>query len=109
MYQRITFSDFVNDFCRHNRTKHFSYDALEALFNHLESIEEDTGEQIELDVIGLCYGYTESTVDEIIAKYGLDASDCKDDDDRRAIVEEFLDNKTTIVWQRGDTFLYQQF
>jgi len=109
MFQRITFSDFCDAFWRHDRTEQFSYDAKRALFDHMEELEEDTGEQIELDVIGLCCDYAESTVDELIDEYDLDASDCEDDDDRRELAEKFLNKHTTIVWRRRDNFLYQQF
>jgi len=80
-----------------------------ALFDHLENVEEDTGEQIELDVIGLCCDYEEATVDDLINGCDLDTSKCEDDDDRQELVEKFLNKHTTIIWQRGDTFLYQQF
>jgi len=109
MYQRITFSDFADTFRRHDRGDQFSYYALRALFDHLENVEEDTGEQIELDVIGLCCDYEESTVDDLINDCDLDVSGCEDDDDRHELVEKFLNKHTVIIWQRGDMFLYQQF
>ena len=37
----------------------FSYDGLRALFNWYESLEEDTGEQSQLDVVAICGEYTE--------------------------------------------------
>jgi len=109
MYQRITFSDFVDAFRRHGREEQFSYDGKRALFDYLEQLEEDTGKPVELDVIGLCCEYEESTVDDLIEDYGLDASECEDDDDRRILVEKFLNKHATIIWQCGDTFLYEQF
>ena len=109
MYQRITFFDFCDAFWRADRAEQFSYDGKRALFDHLEQLEEDTGEKIELDVIALCCEYAEATVDELIDEYDLDTSDCEDDDDRRELAEKFLNKHTTIVWQRGDKFLYQQF
>jgi len=109
MFQRITFSDFCDAFRRHGREDQFSYEAKRALFDHMEDLEEDTGEKIELDVVALCCDYQEDDVDTIIDECGLDASDCEDDDDRHDLVEDFLDSHTTIVWSKDDTFLYQQF
>jgi hypothetical protein len=109
MYQRINFWQFCDAFRTHDRAEQFSYDAKRALFDYLEQLEEDTGAPIELDVIGLCCDYQEETADEVIAAYGLDASDCEDDDDRQELAKKFLDRHTDIIWQRGDTFLYQQF
>jgi len=109
MYQRITFFDFCDAFWRADRAEQFSYDGKRALFDHLEQLEEDTGEKIELDVIALCCEYAEATVDELIDEYDLDTSDCEDDSDRCDLAEGFLNDRTTIVWQRGKRFLYQQF
>jgi hypothetical protein len=107
MFQRITLSDFIDAFRAHGRENRFSYEAKEALFNYLEELEEDTGEQIELDVIALCCEYEEADADDIIKDYGLDASGSEDD--RRALAEDFLSEHTTVVWHDGDTFLFQQF
>jgi hypothetical protein len=109
MIQRITLNEFTAAFRAHGRENQFSYEAKKALFEYLEQLEEDTGEQIELDVIGLCCEYEEADVDDIIKNYGLDVSGCKSDDDRRALVENFLNDRTTVVWHDGDTFLYRQF
>ena len=59
MYQRVTFSDFRQAFHNHDRGNQFSYEGLKALFGYLEEQEQDTGEEIELDVIALCCDYVE--------------------------------------------------
>jgi len=59
MFQRVEFRDFVEAFERMGRTENFTYEGLRALFDYLESFEEDTGEPVELDVIGLCCDFTE--------------------------------------------------
>ena len=41
------------------RPDNFSYEGAKALYEYLESYEDDTGEEIELDVIALCCEYTE--------------------------------------------------
>jgi hypothetical protein len=52
------------------RPNNFSYDGLEALFDYLEVLERDIG-QIELDVIALCYDYTEyKSLEEYQESYG---------------------------------------
>jgi len=109
MYQRITFSDFVDAFRRHDRGDQFSYESLRRLFDFLEYMEKETGKQTELDVIGLCCEYAESTVDELIKDFDLDASECEDDNDRHELVEQFLGDHTSIVWSDNNTFLYVQF
>jgi len=55
----INFDGFERAFQRYGRGEQFSYEGLEALFEHLELLESDMAEDIELDVIGLCCEYTE--------------------------------------------------
>ena len=50
--------DFQNDFMK-VRPDQFSYKALQALWEHFEQYEEDTGEQIEFDPISICCDYSE--------------------------------------------------
>ena len=58
MKETITFERFCDGF-RNGRESHFSYEGKRALFDYLESYEEDTGEEIEFDPIALCCEYTE--------------------------------------------------
>ena len=51
--------DFVNAFSRAYRETQFSRSARFALFDYLDQVEQDTGEEIELDVISLCCDFTE--------------------------------------------------
>jgi hypothetical protein len=107
MFQRITLSDFIDAFRAHGRESQFSYEAKKALFEYLEQLEEETGEPVELDVVGLCCEYEEADADDIIKDYGLDASGSEDG--RRALAEDFLSEHTIIIWHDGDAFLFQQF
>ena len=59
MYQQVTFQDFIDTFIKMDRGEQFTYDGFRALFDHLEQIEDDTGEKIVLDVISLCVEYAE--------------------------------------------------
>jgi hypothetical protein len=53
MKTAVTFSEFSDSF-RDIRPDNFSYRALRILFAYFEQYEEDTGEEIELDVIAIC-------------------------------------------------------
>ncbi len=59
MKQSINFSQFCDAFRDMNRNNNFTYDGKRALYDYLENYEEDTGEEIELDIIALCVEYTE--------------------------------------------------
>ena len=53
MKQTINEYQFKEAF-QSSRPNNFSYEGLTALYDYLEQYEEDTGQEIELDVIGLC-------------------------------------------------------
>jgi len=59
MYKTIDSFEFIKAFEDCGRENQFSREALFALFDYLEELEQDTGEDIELDVIGLCCDFTE--------------------------------------------------
>ena len=58
MKTTATITDFVNAFEK-LRPSNFSYEGLESLNNYLIDYEQDTGTEIELDVIALCCDYSE--------------------------------------------------
>lgn len=68
MYQSVNFYNFQDAFHRMDRKSNFSYEGLKALFDYLEQLEKDLGEQIELDVIALCCEYSEINDDEEMYK-----------------------------------------
>ena len=51
MKQTINNSAFHDAFIDYDRTANFSYEARNMLFDYFESIESDTGEEIEFDVL----------------------------------------------------------
>ena len=110
MKQTINIYDFRDAFRKMDRASNFSYEALGLLFNHLEAYEEDTGEEMELDVIAICCDYSEDTPDEIADNYGIDLTDCEDDDAKRDTAIEYLNNNTMVVGETSTgTIVYQVF
>ena len=63
------FSQFCDSFSETYKDN-FSYEGKRALFDYLEQISEDMGEDIELDPIALCCEYSEySDADECAREY----------------------------------------
>lgn len=58
MKNSVNFYTFCDSFSESRRDS-FSYNGKKALFDYLEQYEEDTGEEIELDIIALCCEYSE--------------------------------------------------
>lgn len=110
MKQTISLYDFRRAF-EQTRPNNFSYEGLEVLFNYLEQYEEDTGEEMEFDVIGLCCDYSEDTWQNIAENYRIDLSDCEGEDDYDKIekVREYLQSETTLVGETEDGFVYAVF
>jgi hypothetical protein len=89
------------------RPDNFSYDGLEILFNYLTELENDTGEDMELDVIALCCNFTEDSLSNIVDSYSIDL---EGEDDHEQAVKDYLEDKTILVGitEEGN-FIYQNF
>lgn len=59
MKQSINFYNFERAFVDCGRGNQFSYEGLQTLFEMLEEYEQDTDQELELDVIALCCDFTE--------------------------------------------------
>ncbi len=110
MKTTVNKSEFIEAFRRYDRYDQFGYDALCSLFDYMEQLESDAGEEIELDVIAICCEYSVDSVDDIASNYGIDLSDCEDDDEKREAVLDYLNDNTQVI--DGDCngqIVYQQF
>ena len=73
IYQKVNFSGFCDAFQSHDRKDQFSYGAKKALFEHLESLAEDSGTPFELDVVAICCAFTEySSVEDFQEDYDME-------------------------------------
>ena len=100
MKKTVSLQDFREDFKNYGRGNQFSYDGLTALFYYLLDCEEDSSEEIELDVIVFCCDYTEyENLEEFKKDYSSreykDIKSIEDDtclimiDDKRFIIRNF--------------------
>jgi len=80
------------------------------LFEYLEQYEDETGEKIELDITAIACDYSEDNFEDIINNYNIDVSECADEDEKIAVVEDYLNDNTMLIGKPfGDVFLYQVF
>ena len=95
MKQTVFQSDFRDAFERMGRKDNFSYDGLNALYEYLTDLEDDTGIENELDVIGLCCDYTEyESIDEFNSDYGKEYGSMNEIEDTIVIP---INDKSFIV------------
>ena len=116
-------SDFLREFKEYGREDNFTFEGLQILFDYLENWEQDTGEEIELDVISFCVDYSELTYLEFINDYRLDikdyynTEDCtqtweeaieEDEDWVVEILTEYINENTSLVgFTNEGTVIYQ--
>ena len=107
---KITVSsyDFERAFVDAGRQNQFSYEGRAALFDYLEQLERDTGQELELDVIALCCDYYESSVEEIILNYRIDVEGL-DDDEQLETVREYLMDQGAYCGETATGFVYSAF
>jgi len=99
MKRTINKWEFKDAFRDMGRKDQFSYNGLGALFERLEGYEDDTGEEIELDVIALCCDYSEyDTALEAAREYGYEPEQTRSVmDEREAAALEWLQERTTVI------------
>ena len=102
------------EFTRYARSENFTPAGVRALFDHLEELSEGSGEDIKLDIIGLCCDYSEDTFEDIAANYNIDLTDhdgetIKDDEEIKRIVLEYLNENTVVCGVTGTTAVYAVF
>jgi len=96
MHVTINSFDFIKAFEDYGRETQFSREALFALFDYFEELEQDIGEDIELDVIGICCDYTEyESLEEFKEQYNDDYDSIEDIEDETTVIR--LDSGGLIV------------
>lgn len=106
MKETVTQSRFLEAF-KTLRPDNFSRPALVALFDYLDQLEQDLGEEQELDVIAICSDWTEyKDAIEAAEAYGWEAPDVaegeeRDDTSERKAWEWLADNTQVIGFDDG--------
>jgi hypothetical protein len=124
MKQTVNSYDFEQAFKNFGRyggdNDNFSYQGLQLLFDYLVGYEEDTEEEMELDVIGLCCDFTESTKEELLSDFGesIELHSLNDEDEDNEQIAEYLNENTMYVGRtepseyskiKVPTYIYQAF
>ena len=99
MKTTINFSQFCDKFKDMGRGEQFSYKGKKSLFEFLEAIEEETGEELELDVIALCCDFTEyENLNEVKESY-----------DNIETLNDLRDNTQVIEIEGTDRLIIQNY
>lgn len=95
----------VDEFRKHGRDKDYSLNALLALFDYLDELSTDIGQDIEVDVIELCCEWQEFySLEELADCYSHQFTEeqLKDVEANKSdIIQYFYDNTQTISLNNG--------
>ena len=105
MKTTVSCRDFIQAFRSAGRADQFSLTGLIALFDYLEELEADIGEEFELDVIALCCDYTEySSVLECAIENGFVA----DEGEEEEAALEWLQDRARVI-EHADGVIVSNF
>jgi hypothetical protein len=115
----VSVDDFCEAFRKYGRGDNFTRAGLFALFDYLESYEQDTGEEVELDPIAICCDYSEyASAWDAMYEYQPDDMPTPELEDGCDLVEldeaqqaaalEWLEDRTTVI-QFDDGVIIQAF
>jgi len=73
MHTQVNFEGFKQAFIDKDRYDQFSNNALECIFEYYEEVEENTAESIELDVIAICFDWSEEPLQWVLDEYAVES------------------------------------
>jgi hypothetical protein len=109
MKQSVNFSAFVDAFHACDRYDSYGYEALKVIFEYLEQYEEETGQEIELDVIAICCDYNAEHYTAIASNYSIDIDGLDDDEAKSTVIEYIQDNSAYLGEATDGELVYQCF
>jgi hypothetical protein len=110
MKQAVNFSSFIDEFHAYDRYDGYGYQALKVIFEYLEQYEEETGTEIELDVVAICCDYNAEHYTDIASNYSIDLSDADGNEDaEKKIVLGYLNDNTTVLGETDCEIVYLVF
>jgi len=97
MKETVTVFRFRDAFKQSDTYKNnFSYEGLHTLFEYFEQLEDDIGEEIELDVVAICCDYTEyDNLNDFNADYNYQYT--RDELEDETIVIDIPDTERFII------------
>ena len=105
--------------CRMARGDNFGYKGWRAIGDYLESLSDNLGENIEIDIIAICceYSMAESTEEFFMERqhlHGIDLPTMEEweeleDGKKLETIEEFLQENTALIICKDNLIIWQAF
>lgn len=125
LIETLNASDLYNMACRMDRGHNFGYDGWLAIGDYLEQLSDDTGENIEVDIVEICCEYSMAeSVEEFYnghkksmgySNYGIKTDDPSidweelEDEEKLEAIENYLQENTSIVTCQENLIIWQAF
>ena len=116
LIETINASDLYHMAFRMDRGHNFGFNGWNAIGEYLEELSDDTGEDYEVDIVGICCDYSMSeSVDDFWNEYGkyssIDPEEWEemDDDEKLEAIENYLLKNTSVVTCQENLIIWQAF
>jgi hypothetical protein len=119
LIQTVDSSELYHMACKMGRGDNFSYNGWQAIGDYLEEISNNTGEDMEVDIIAICceYAMAESVEDAFMQfdhEHGIDLPTMEewqelDEEEKLETIEEFLQHESSVVICEDDLIIWQAF
>lgn len=116
LIEKISSSDLYHMACRMDRGHSFGYDGWLAIGDYLEQLSDDLGENIEVDIVGICCDYSMSEdASDWWKEYGvysdIDSGEWEDMDDMEKLeaIENYLQENTSVVTCQENLIIWQNY
>jgi len=103
MKTAVTKSDFTAAFHNMGRGNQFTHKGLCELYDFLVEMEDQTGDEQELDVIALCCDFSEDHYADLVDYIGVDTEHCEDEEEVFQTVLDELNDSTMVVYADEDS------
>ena len=119
LIQTISANNLFHLASRMDRGHNFGYNGWRAIGDYLESLSDDLGKDVEIDIISICcdYAMAENAEDAFMQFDHLHGVDLPDEDEWEELsddykletIEEFLQNNTSVVICEDNLIIWQAF
>ena len=118
LIQTVNPSDLYHLACKMARGDNFGYKGWRKIGDYLESLSNDTGEDIEIDIVSICCDYSMAESAESFYKehqhlHGTDLPAMEEweelEDDKLAAVSDYLRKNTALIICEDDLIIWQAF
>ena len=100
----LTLGNFRTLWANSSRSSSFSYEALELIYDYFSELETDMS-----DIVAIDCEVVEQDAEDIAADYGIDISDCDDDDEILSEVTDYISDRSCVIGEVGNSVVFFQF